>query len=277
MRIATWNMDHWRRPADLRLRAWAYLRNQVRPDVALLQETNPIGQFPGLVYRSEGIHDDRSSEPKDLGWGSAVVSFGPSLRRLDSAVSPFRSDPNPILRTFPGSVAVAEIQGAQPLVVVSAYGVIDRGYADSTVHRILSDLAPLVDERRSRGIVIAGDLNITSQWSSKHRSFLKGRHEECLARDLNLFERFEVLGFHNLVLRSDSPLPGCECHAGTNCRHVQTQRHERSSFPWQNDYIFVTSDILERKPVLEVFDQEEAWELSGHCPIVIEFSDTITA
>ena len=119
--------------------------------------------------------------------------------------------------------------------------------------------------------MIAGDLNITSQWSSKHRSFLKGRHKECLARDLNLLQRFEALGFHNLVVRNDGPLPGCECEAGPSCRHVQTQRHGRSTFPWQNDYVFVTSDILERKPTLEVFDRDEAWQLSGHCPVVIEF------
>ena len=54
-------------------------------------------------------------------------------------------------------------------------------------------------------MVIAGDLNITSQWSSKHRSLLKGRHEECLARDLIVFQRFEALGFHNLVVRDDGP------------------------------------------------------------------------
>jgi exonuclease III len=271
MRIATWNMDHWRRSAEARDRGWDYLRNKVRPDVALLQEANPTGEFPGLVYRSGGIHDDRGQGPKDLGWGSAVVSFGASLRARDSALSPFRPDPIPLLRTYPGSVAVAEILGAEPLVVVSVYGLIDRGYADSTVHRILSDLTPLVDERRGRCMVIAGDLNITSQWSSKHRSFLKGLHKECLARDLNLFQRFEALGLYNLVVRKDGPLPGCECHSGTSCRHVQTQRHNRSTFPWQNDYVFVTSDIIERKPSLEVFDAEEVWELSSHCPLVIEF------
>jgi hypothetical protein len=54
---------------------------------------------------------------------------------------------------------------------------------------------------------------------------------------------------------------------------VQTQRNDHSTFPWQNDYLFVTSDIFERKPILEIFDGEEAWELSGHCPVVIEFSD----
>jgi endonuclease/exonuclease/phosphatase family metal-dependent hydrolase len=266
-------MDHWRRSPELRSRAWHYLQSEVRPDVALLQEARPAGDYSGVVYRTGGIRDERGEKPKDLGWGSAVVSFGPSLRAIDSAVSPFAPDPNPVLRTFPGSVAIAEIESATPLLVVSVYGIIDHGYADCTVHRILSDLTPLIDERRARRMVIAGDLNITSQWSSKHRAFLRGRHEECLARDLNLLNRFETLGFHNVVVRSDGPLPGCDCRAGAACRHVQTQRHDRSPFPWQNDYVFVTADLLDRAPAVEVFDRDEAWELSGHCPVVIEFED----
>jgi hypothetical protein len=208
-------MDYWRRSSEMRARAWDYLRDQVRPDVALVQEANPAGNFAAVVYRPGGIRDDRAGQPKDLGWGSAVVSFGPPLRPLEYARSPFHTEPTPLLRTFPGSVAVAEIESTEPLVVVSAYGLIDRGYADTTMHRILSDLTPLVDERLGRRMVIAGDLNVTSQWSVKHRSTLKELHKECLARDLNLFERFTSLGFQNLVVRTgEGPLLGCECSAG---------------------------------------------------------------
>jgi endonuclease/exonuclease/phosphatase family metal-dependent hydrolase len=267
-------MDYWRSSDERRARAWGFLRDRVKPDVALLQEANPVSLPIEAVFRKGGIRDDRSGEAKDLGWGSAVVSFGLPLREIDHAESPFRSEPNPLLRTFPGSVAIAEVQSTEPLIFVSVYGLIDRGYADTTVHRILSDLTPLVDERRARRMVIAGDLNVTTQWSAKHRSFLRGRHKECLARDKDLFARFAALGFRNLVVRAEEePLPGCDCADGPACRHVQTQRHERSSFPWQNDYIFVTVDILEHKPVLQVFDDEEAWELSGHCPLAMEWAD----
>lgn len=268
-------MDYWRRSDDLRARAWDFLRERIRPDVALVQEARPTGEFAGVVFREGGICDDRSGKAKDLVWGSAVVSFGPSLRGIEHAQGPFRREPNPILRTYPGAVAVAEVESDEPLVVVSAYGLIDRGYADATVHRVLSDLTPLIDERRARGMVIAGDLNVTTQWSAKHRSFLKGRHAECLARDRDLFGRFAALGFHNLVMRGEEegPLPGCDCSEGIACRHVQTQRHERSVFPWQNDYVFVTSDLLDRNPALTVFDDESVWELSGHCPIAIEWAD----
>jgi hypothetical protein len=77
---------------------------------------------------------------------------------------------------------------------------------------------------------------------SEHGIFLNGllessRHEECLSRDRKLFERFELLDLHNVVVRSMPGLiQGCVCSYGAECKHVQTQRHDRSTFPWQNDY-----------------------------------------
>jgi exonuclease III len=273
LRLATWNMDHWRRSDDLRQKAWDFLERAVHPDVALVQEAVPAGRGCSVVFREGGILDDRSNPRRDLGWGSAVISYGPFLRPLVSAKGPFRPDDQPLLRTFPGSVAIAEVVRDVPIVVVSAYGLIDRGYAETTVHRILSDLTPLIDERRGHGIIIAGDLNVTTQWSEKHRSFLKGRHDECLRRDRNLFDRFAALGLHNVVVRSgQGPLEGCGCDAGEECQHVQTQRHDLSDFPWQNDYIFVSEDLLRMAPIVEVFDQEEVWQLSGHCPVAVGFA-----
>lgn len=271
IRIATWNMDHWRRSKELREQAWKLLQRVGRADIALVQEACPIGRGLYQVFREPGIRDDRKQPPRNLNWGSAVVSFGPQLRSIEQATSPFNDEPVDLQRTFPGSVAIAEIETELPIIVVSAYGVIDHGYAESTVHRILSDLTPLIDERRGRGIIVAGDLNITTQWSAKHRSFLRGRQEECLARDRNLFERFKALGLHNVVVRTQpGPLEGCDCSLGVDCKHVQTQRHERSTFPWQNDYFFLSEDLLQQPFSVEVFDHDAFWELSNHCPIVVE-------
>lgn len=271
MRLVTWNMDHWRRPQEQRDAAWAFLRDEIRPDVALLQEAVPPDGVGSAVFRKGGMHDDRREKAKDLGWGSAVVAFGSEIRSIDSATPPFGKKPNPILRTFPGAVAVAELPGDKPIVVVSVYGVINRGYADATMHRILSDITPLVDERRGKRIIVAGDMNITTQWSAKHRSFLHGLHNECLRRDQTVFDRFKALGLTNVV-EGTGPLDGCGCSAGDGCRHVQTQRHEKSTFPWQNDYIFLSEDLVESSYSVELITSEEAWTLSGHCPIVVELA-----
>jgi hypothetical protein len=271
LRVVTWNMDHWRRSHDLREQAWTFLERTLHPDVALVQEALPVGRGRSVVFREGGIRDDRVTPCRDLGWGSAVVSYAAALAAIESATGPFSSKPVDLLRTLPGSVAIADVT-EHSLVVISAYGIIDHGYAESTVHRILSDLTPLIDMRRGKGIILAGDLNITTQWSAKHRSFTRGFYAEWLRRDRNLFERFEALGLRNVVVRpNDNTLKGCECEAGSECRHIQTQRHERSPFPWQNDYVFVTEDLIAQPHTLEVCDHDDAWLLSSHCPIVVEF------
>jgi hypothetical protein len=51
-RVVSWNMTHWRQPtlpADTRAHGWGYLRTELRPDVALLQESVPP---PSIVSRS---------------------------------------------------------------------------------------------------------------------------------------------------------------------------------------------------------------------------------
>lgn len=272
IKIATWNMDYWRRSDALRQKAWDYLDNLSKVDIALLQEAKPNGHGAFSVNRDLGILDERVDPPRNLGWGSSIVSYGPKLKGIEVAQSPFSKNPVSVLRTFPGSVAIAEIELDEPIVVISAYGIIDRGYAESTVHRILSDITPLIDERNGKRIIIAGDLNITTQWSEKHKSFLKGLQNECLQRDRNLFQRFEALGLHNVVFNKDNkPLENCDCNDGSNCRHIQTQRHDRSKFPWQNDYIFISEDLKKLPHSVKVVDDEEIWKLSSHCPVIIEF------
>jgi hypothetical protein len=119
VRIATRSRDYWRRSDELRERAWGFVRERVRPDVALVQEAGPGGQCSGVVFREGGACDDRSGRAKDLGWGSAVVSFGLSLRGIDHALSPFRTEPNPVPRTLPGTVATAKVESNVHLIVVS--------------------------------------------------------------------------------------------------------------------------------------------------------------
>jgi hypothetical protein len=147
LRITTWNMDYWRRNELLRKKAWDYLDNS-KIDVALLQESRPTGQGKSIIFQESGIIDDRNGKLKNLGWGSSIVSFGPQIKYIDSALSPFSNTPVSLHRTFPGSVAIGEIQVEKPIVVISMYGLIDRGYAESTVHRMLSDITPLIDERK---------------------------------------------------------------------------------------------------------------------------------
>jgi exonuclease III len=150
-------------------------------------------------------------------------------------------------------------------VLVSVYGALDEGYTVTTVHRFLSDLTPLLDTLSKRGVILAGDLNISTQWLGPHRS----RHRNAL-------ERFATMGLVDCLAlgRPARPkLEGCPCE-DMPCCHVRTQRHPRSPVPWQTDYMFVSESLVSRVQACSVIDggTPNPWELSDHCPIVLDIA-----
>lgn len=250
LEVLTWNMAR-------RAKAWDFLSGVLmdgsdQPTVALLQEASPPDEL-GAIHRPGGIGAGRP-------WGSAVLGRGLVLTELDEVTTRYSKHPNSLHQTWPGAVAiaVASLPGGDSVTFVSVYGVIDRGYAITTMHRILSDLTPLLDSSHGRHVVVGGDFNCSTQLSRPHR-----------ARHRNLFERFETLGLVDLVASCrDSELDGCPCD-DEPCRHVQTHRHSQSRVPWQDDYLFATSALADRLVGCDVVDggQPDPWDFSDHCPI----------
>ena len=154
MGVVVWNMGHWTKSKAEVAGAWSRLAD-LDPDVALLQEVVPPRDHPNVVYRQM---------PGRRTWGSAVVGYGVELEPVSEAKGRANSESEPISGTLPGSVAVARAQvGARSYTFISIYGEIERGYADTTVNRQLSDLVPLFDSTEHDGqIVMGGDLNITT-------------------------------------------------------------------------------------------------------------------
>jgi hypothetical protein len=68
IRIATWNMDHWKRSPKVRRDGWAFVQDGLRADAALLQESVPTDGFAPsrVVYREIG---------GNRAWGNAVVAL----------------------------------------------------------------------------------------------------------------------------------------------------------------------------------------------------------
>lgn len=257
-RVVTWNMNYWARSAHERAAAWGFLRS-VEPDFALLQEAVPPEELPRThcVYQRGGISRRRP-------WGSAVVSFSEVITEITAVASVHGSRVTQLRRTHTGSVAVAVTRNG--LTLISVYGLIDDGYAVTTVHRQLSDLTPLFDTKYGRQAVLAGDLNVTTQFDEPHRS----RHR-------NVLDRIETLGLRDalgLERPTRGPLGGCPCQ-DSPCRHVQTLQHPKSAVPWQNDYCFVSNDLVSRvslcRPVYE--GQPDPWSYSDHCALVLELEE----
>ncbi|OLE76350.1 hypothetical protein AUG19_03135 [archaeon 13_1_20CM_2_54_9] len=259
-RVATWNLDCWKRSKVSREASWRWLRETIRPDIALLQETIPPSGVGPVIWKEDGIDRKRP-------WSSAVASFGLPIREVRKWKGNAHTKEKDLRRTFPGTViaGLVEVPYDAPIAVASLYGLIDQGYASTTVHRQLSDLNPLLDSPQGKRLIVGGDLNCSTQLDPPYRNIHR-----------NLFERFEVHGLVNLThaTRDRRPqLEGCPCEEIQGCGHVQTHRHSRSGKPWQDDYIFASEELARRLNSCEVIDQGSPgpWEFSDHCPIVATF------
>lgn len=254
-RIISWNMSHWLRSPEERSAAWGYLR-ALAPDFVLLQEAVPPEDLgpAHCVYRPGGIGGYRP-------WGSAVISFSHPIKEVVEVTSPHGKQPAQLHETFPGSVAIATCESG--LTLISIYSVIENGYAITTLQRQLSDLTPLFDTALGRRVVLAGDLNVTTQFEEPHRS----RHRNALER----LEAFGLGDALDLERPARGPLGGCSCGCDP-CRHVRTQRHLKSEFPWQNDYFFVSRSLQPRVKACQAMDcgEPDPWSFSDHCPLILE-------
>jgi hypothetical protein len=89
--------------------------------------------------------------------------------------------------------------------------------------------------------------------------------------------RFEALGFVDCLGTSVAadrvPLAGCPCGPAPDCRHVRTYRHDNKAdgLPWQNESFFATRALASSLTSCAPVDDEAAWALSDHCPVVAEF------
>lgn len=134
MRIVSWNLGsnsagYAARHAD----AWEYLLQELRPDVALLQEAVP----PAGIERSLVFARPWASRA----WGSAVVTAPGRIRKG-------------FTDTSRGPVVVAELDDG--IVVASIHARIVEGRTIPALQKTVRALAPYLENRR---FAVGGDLN----------------------------------------------------------------------------------------------------------------------
>jgi exonuclease III len=234
--VLTWNMDYWKRNTIQREASWKYLTRELSPDIALLQDFFPPASCDGsynVLYREIG---------GTRKWGSAIASKALAIKEIE-----FRNG-------YPGSVLSAEatLPNDRILTVISLYGLIDEnGYATTTLHRMLSDLTPLLNGKMGkREFIVGGDYNASTQIDEVY----KGKYPSHQI----LFDRLEDFGLRN-------------CVAKFNSGHVQTLRHHFSSVQWQNDYIHASSNIMNCLVSCRVVNDPVIHDMSDHNPVIAEF------
>ena len=256
----SWNMNHWRQSPETRAMAWDHLagalEEQTDWDVALLQECLPPPTWPHpIVWRAV------AGQP----WGTAVTTRWSKLDEVQ-----LEDD------SHPGCVVAARVTSdVGPVTAVSLYGLQEHARSIdgepstmrasvTAVHRMLSDLTPLVDrEGRSRAggaLVIGGDLNVSTQMPPPERR----RHAEVL-------ERFAGLGLTDGwdVSPDKVAAPDCDCPDAPACGHVRTHTHNMSTRPWQLDHVFANRRL--RFTSCRTLIDADTWTRSDHAPVLARF------
>lgn len=233
--VVTWNMDYWKRNKEQRQDAWDYLTDEIRPDIALLQECVPppdMSKEYNVIYREIG---------GTRNWGSAVLTRGYPIKEVEFENS------------LPGCVVATEVEVPGIIMTaISVYGMLCKyNYATTTMHRILSDLTPLLHgQRGSRTFIMGGDYNVSPQWDERYK------HRDP-SHQL-VFDRIEDLKLVNCTLQYFGKL-------------VQTNHHARSNYPWQNDYLHASKKLAAKMMSCKVLDDERVREFSNHVPVLAQF------
>lgn len=267
MRIVSWNMNRRGVSAAVHRAAWDYLRDELRADLALVQEAVPPSELQPQVFRSTGL-------PR-YEWGTAVVSFRTDLvlqavSRVPLAESiPMVVDADSLPESHAGASAVAAVLVGERhlLTAVSLYGQWEgmpgstRYLAGPRVHRTLSDLTGIFEQQRRLPVVLAGDFNITTQ--GHHSS-----DNEAAA----VFARLRAWRMADALVHTRASRPrlqGCRCADGENCAHVQTFRTGS-----QLDYAFISASLLTEMTAAHVVRSADASQLSDHSPVVVELDES---
>jgi endonuclease/exonuclease/phosphatase family metal-dependent hydrolase len=145
----------------------------------------------------------------------------------------------------------------------------DNYFACSRVHRILSDLTGPLSRSRQEPLLIAGDFNLTTQLDAD------GRGYDAADRAQAAFARLSAWGMVDAIAHTHSTraaLPDCGCGRLEGCAHLQTYRHllNSDSHPVQLDYAFISGGLIPALCACRVVDDGAAWELSDHCPILLD-------
>jgi endonuclease/exonuclease/phosphatase family metal-dependent hydrolase len=162
--------------------------------------------------------------------------------------------------------AVTDVPGIGPVTSVALYGLLDEK-SDASMHRSLSELTPLFEDRRyNRHLVLGGDFNTWTGW---------GARSAHLARDRTVLDRIAALGLVDCLdaARKEGRLEGCPCSLGDGCRHVRTRLDPRKpDIPYQMDYLFASKKLAKRLEICRVADEAPWPKPSDHYPIVATFS-----
>lgn len=273
-KVVVWNMDFKRASKN-----WQKLKgaSELACDVALLNEATPPPANIGIRVASDkltvGRDDTVHGGKKTRRWAAMVASPFALAPPQDvwALPSEYKDRRSKLTASRPGSwsAAVVSLPDGEPVTAISLYGLLDER-SDASVHRSLSDLTPLLEDKRyNRYLLLGGDLNTLCTAPAGTAR---------LARDQGVLDRitrgFGLVDLLRESLRLHEPrrgrLKGCTCSLGNACLHTRTYRMSGSRAPHQDDYLFASPALAHRLIRCTALPFTIDWP-SDHVPIIATF------
>jgi len=247
LKVITWNLGYWQH-RQMHEKAWDYLKEQLKPDLALLQEVNPIKKDnENLLFKK--IHQT---------WGTAIYARNMPLEemileseyndRLVAALVEHKQGkkshtlcPSPL----PSQVAaLVEHKQGKKIAVVSVHAPIIGGRVFPHLEEIFQGIETMVCEKT---FIVGGDLN-TARLAEK----VWPKHGHGI-----FFEKLERSIFF-------------DCHHKFHEREEQTFFRKGSKYEFQDDHLFVSRDLADCVKSCHALNNEITRSVSDHIPIVAE-------
>jgi exonuclease III len=135
LKILTWNLGFWQHRFHHQT-AWAYLRNDIKPDLALLQETGDVKLQQDECFLFKPIHQN---------WGTALYTRNIPIHEVK-------------IEKYPNRVAAAslDLPGNRKVVAVSVHAPIINGRVFPFLEEIFGEIENRVC---NKAFVVGGDLN----------------------------------------------------------------------------------------------------------------------
>ena len=268
MRVLSWNI------AGLDLYSELV---QSKADVALLQEARKPSHLPFTQVFPSADEDWRTDGSGNRDWSTAIVGLNDdySLRELRAAPIGHESAGD-FCVSRRGTIQMAEVSrwGTVLFNVASVYSPWERPsarkspiFADTSAHRILSDLAQFMSGTREVPLLVAGDFNIMRGYGEGGSDYWRRRYE-------SVFSRAEAIGLHFVGpefpngVQAD-PWPDELPQDSLNVPTYRTDRTDSSTASRQLDFVFCSEELASVISV-RALNGESEWGPSDHCQIAIE-------
>jgi exonuclease III len=271
LKMIAWNIAR-------RDEAWRHLLDS-DADIALLQEA---AEPPADVARRLDV-DPAPWRTAGAGlnrpWRAVIV-------RLSNRVGAQWLEAKPVADALPGELAVSRAgtlaaaivtpSASGPFVVASMYAPWEKPhattgsgwiYADSSVHRLISDVSALVGQQTGHRIIAAGDLNILHGYGEGGSTYWASRYSTVFARMTALGLSF--VGPQAPAGRRAEPWPDELPVGSDNVPTYHTNHQTPATATRQLDFVFASAGVTEQVRVCAL-NELDRWGPSDHCRVEIE-------